>query len=132
MDVLLAGDAEMAAALASALGELGLGGTHAADEPSLAESLVSLESLIQAERPNLAVGVGSGEAALALAVTAPKLDVPFTAWLAADERPDERRILETLSLDELPAHEGAADETAERIAAWLAVKTPQRDLDSDA
>jgi hypothetical protein len=130
MDVLLAGDAERVAALVSALRERGVSTAHAGDDPSLVESLVSLESGIQAEPPNLAVGVGTGEVAIALAVTAPKLGVPFTAWASADERPDERRILETLSENELSVQEGDAGETAERIAAWLAKKTPRRDLDS--
>jgi len=132
MDVLIAGDAKAAAELESALRQLGL---HVAlsDPPgSLADGLVAIEGTIEADRPRLAVGVGTADGALALAITAPKLSVPFRAWLsdATVERPDERRILETLSPADLPALQGDSDGAALEIATGLSGEPPDLDLES--
>jgi UDP-N-acetylglucosamine:LPS N-acetylglucosamine transferase len=134
MNALVVGHAEPAAALTSALNERGIGAElHAfprASEDravaSLAESLVELERRLADERPALAVGVGTGDASLALAITAAKLGVPLVAWVE-DTEPEqgqlelaERRILSTLAdLDAGPVGDGAAAfEAAERISSW--------------
>ncbi len=134
MDALVVGHAEPAAALISALSEQGLEAElHAVPPPdaeaavaSLAHSLVELERRMTEHRPALAVGVGTGDASLALAITAAKLGVPLVAWVD-DTLPDteeleraERRILITLADFEAgPVGDGArAFESAERIASW--------------
>ena len=92
---------------------------------SLAESLVEIESRLAEPGPALVVGVGTGDAPTALAVTAAKLGVPLVAWI--DNGPDEgemeqaeRRILATLAdFDAGPVGDGtAAFEAADRIASW--------------
>jgi UDP-N-acetylglucosamine:LPS N-acetylglucosamine transferase len=134
MNALVVGHAEPAAALTSALAERGIGAElhalpRAPDDravASLAESLVELERRLTDERPALAVGVGSGDAALALAITAAKLGVPLVAWVeeaapvAGDLEEAEARILVTLAdFDAGPVGDGvAAFEAAERIASW--------------
>ena len=134
MNALVVGHAEPAAALTSALSERGVEAQlhavprAAADRAvaSLAESLVELERRLLDERPALAIGVGTGDASLALAVTAAKLGVPLVAWVE-DTEPEsaelelaERRILTLLSdFDAGPVGDGvAAFEAAERIASW--------------
>jgi hypothetical protein len=134
MNALVVGHAEPAAALTSALGERGIGAElHALPRASgdravtsLAESLVELERRLTNERPALAVGVGTGDAALALAITAAKLGVPLVAWveeadpIQEDLEQAEARILVTLAdFDAGPVGDGAAAfEAAERIASW--------------
>lgn len=134
MDALVVGHAEPAAALTSALSEQGLEAElHAVPRlaedravVSLAESLVELERRLTDERPALAIGVGTGDASMALAVTAAKLGVPLVAWVDDTETESgelelaERRILKTLAdLDVGPVGDGvAAFEAAERIASW--------------
>ena len=136
MNALVVGHAEPAAALTSALGERGIEAElHALPRPredraiaSLAESLVELERRLTDERPALAVGVGTGDASLALAITAAKLGVPLVAWVEDTAPPEqgdlesaEARILTTLAdLDAGPVGDGvAAFEAAERIASWV-------------
>jgi hypothetical protein len=134
MNALVVGHAEPAAALTSALSEQGIDAElHALPRPAedravvgIAESLVELEQRLTDKPPALAIGVGTGDASLALAVTAAKLGVPLVAWVddaepAADElEVAERRILVTLAdLDAGPVGDGvAAFEAAERIASW--------------
>jgi hypothetical protein len=134
MNALVVGHAEPAAALTSALAEQGIEAElHAVPRPeedravaSLAEALVELERRLTEERPSLAVGVGTGDASLAIAVTAAKLGVPLVAWVedtqAESEELDvaERRILTVLAdFDAGVVGDGvAAFEAAERIASW--------------
>ena len=134
MNALVVGHAEPAAALTSALSECGVEAKlHAVPRPpddravaSLAESLVELERRLTDERPTLAIGVGTGDASLALAITAAKLGVPLVAWLEeASAQQDELgaaedRILRTLAdFDAGPVGDGAAAfEAAERISSW--------------
>lgn len=134
MNALVVGHAEPAAALTSALSEQGVEAKlHAVPRPaagrevaSLAESLVELERRLTDERPALAIGVGTGDASMALAVTAAKLGVPLVAWVE-DTEPEsgelelaERRILAALAdFDAGPVGDGAeAFEAAARIASW--------------
>jgi hypothetical protein len=134
MNALVVGHAEPAAALTSALSEQGIAAElHRIPRPDrdqavagLAESLVELERRLSDERPALAVGVGTGDASLALAITAAKLGVPLVAWIEDTQAESEeielaeRRILVTLAdLDAGPVGDGvAAFEAAERIASW--------------
>jgi hypothetical protein len=140
MDALVVGHAEPAAALTSALRERGidaeLHSVPRADPASavrtLAAALVELEARLSADRPALAVGVGTGDASIALAVTAAKLGVPLVAWAegAGGEAEElelaERRILTTLAdFDAGPVGDGpAAFEAAERIASWANLELP--------
>jgi UDP-N-acetylglucosamine:LPS N-acetylglucosamine transferase len=140
MDALVVGHAEPAAALTSALSEQGLEAElHAVPRPdadaavaSLANSLVELERRMTEQRPALAVGVGTGDASLALALTAAKLGVPLVAWVD-DALPEteelalaERRIVITLADFEAgPVGDGvAAFEAARRIASWADLNLP--------
>lgn len=127
MDVLLAGDDDHGAALESALRERGFGTRRFDDPGELAGMLVALEEILQGEAPRLALGVGSGDASLALAISAPKLGVPFVAWLgrANADRPDERRILETLSAPSTLLGDDISG-VAERIATRLRPEPPAR------
>ena len=86
---------------------------------------MAIEEGLQRETPRLAIGVGAGDAALALAITAPKLGVPFVAWFenGSEDRPDERRIIATLS-EGSTALGGGIPEAAERIAARLGKVAP--------
>jgi hypothetical protein len=134
MNALVVGHAEPAAALTSALSELGIQAElHAFPRPpdeqavaSLAESLIELERRLTEERPAVAIGVGTGDASLALAITAAKLGVPLVAWVEeTDPRQEqlelaESRILATLAdFDAGPVGDGvAAFEAAERISSW--------------
>ena len=78
------------------------------------------------QRPALAVGVGTGDASLALAVTAAKLGVPLVAWVESTDAETEelefaeRRILITPGGSRAgPVGDGvAAFEAARRIASW--------------
>jgi hypothetical protein len=134
MDALVVGHSDPAAALTSALGERGIDAQlHVVPRPdpdgavaSLAGSLLELEAELTQRRPALAIGVGTGDASLALAITAAKLGVPLVAWVE-DTRAEseelelaERRILTILAdLDAGPVGDGAAAfEAAERIASW--------------
>ena len=87
---------------------------------------MGIEEALEAERPDAAVAVGTGEAALALAITASKLGVPLAASAGAVERDgaDERRILATLAALDAGAGPRAGGRShrlvAERGAARLA------------
>jgi len=134
MNALVVGHAEPAAALTSALSECGIEAElHAVPRPpedravaSLAESLVELERRLTDERPALAIGVGTGDASLALAITAAKLGVPLVAWVEETDPGQgelelaEGRILATLAdFDAGPVGDGAtAFEAAEGISSW--------------
>jgi hypothetical protein len=134
MKALVVGHAEPAAALTSALSEQGLQAElHAVPRPSderavasLAESLVELERRLTEERPAVAIGVGTGDASLALAITAAKLGVPLVAWVEETDPGQgelelaESRILAVLAdFDAGPVGDGvAAFEAAERISSW--------------
>jgi hypothetical protein len=131
MDVLLAGDDDQATELESALRERGLDAHRFGQTADLSVTLVALEEVLQRERPRLSLGVGSGDASLALAITALKLAVPFAAWLdgAPVDQPDERRILGTLSEPSAIVGDDVSA-AAERIAVLLEAEPPARDLDS--
>ena len=134
MKALVVGNAEPAAALTSALSERGLEAElHAVPRPpedravaDLAQSLIELEERLEAERPAVVIGVGTGDASLALAITAAKLGIPLVAWVEdthpANEELEvaERRILTTLAdFDAGPVGDGvAAFDAAERITSW--------------
>jgi hypothetical protein len=134
MNALVVGHAEPAAALTSALAEQGIDAelrviprpAQARAVAELAETLIELERRMTDDPPALAVGVGTGDASLALAVTAAKLGVPLVAWVGSTEVESEeidfaeRRILTTLAdLDAGPVGDGtAAFAAAERIASW--------------
>jgi hypothetical protein len=138
MNALVVGHADPAAALTSALSEQGIEAElHLIPKPedaravaALGEALVELERRMTDDRPGLAIGVGTGDAQVALAVTASKLGVPLVAWVEDEQAGDEeleraeRRILVTLSdLDAGPVGDGVATfEAAERIASWANLK----------
>ena len=79
----------------------------------------------------MAIGVGTGDASLALAITAAKLGVPLVAWVeeASAQHGElgaaEDRILRTLAdFDAGPVGDGAAAfEAAERISSWAEPRT---------
>jgi len=113
--ILLAGGAQAAAALQSALRK------HGADaqvvrSQDLAAALVDMERLLQDERPQAAVAVGTGDDALALAIAASKLGVPLAACLDKAAAEDERRILVTLAVLETGPE---PDRAADVIATWV-------------
>jgi hypothetical protein len=134
MNALVVGHAEPAAALTSALSEQGIQAElHAVPRApedravaTLADSLVELERRLTTERPALAIGVGTGDASLALAITASKLGVPLVAWVEETDPGQgemelaEGRILGILAnFDAGPVGDGvAAFEAAERISSW--------------
>lgn len=119
---LLAGDPQLGAALAAALRDRDVDAEFLApgDEgsaQSVGEGLVEIERRLEADRPAIAVGMGPGYAAIALAITASKAGVPFCAVLDdGDDQPDERRMLEALSAFDAGSE---AAESAELIAARL-------------
>ncbi len=134
MKALVVGHSEPAAALTSALREKGVDARlHAVPSSpgqrttgAMAEALTTLERRLEEECPRVAVGVGAGDAPLALAVSAAKLGIPFVAWVDSQNdggsslEQGERRVLATLaSLDVGPVGEGEqAFQAAERIAAF--------------
>ncbi len=126
--VVLAGEKGASEGLEAALRESGLEArSHATG--GLAEALVTIERDLEDARPDAAVAVGTGEAALALAVTASKLAVPL-AWVPGTVPgtgdADESRILATLaSLDAGSDPARAAD----LIASWLSEQPSPGDLD---
>jgi hypothetical protein len=125
-DVVLAGEKSASAALESALRERGI---EARFHPTngLPDALVGIEKELSDERPAGAVAVGTGEGALALAITASKLGVPL-ACVGGQESTadaDQSRILATLaSLD------GGSDpvRAADLIASWLTEGPSASDL----
>ena len=83
-----------------------------------------MERELSDDRPEAAVTVGAGEAALALAITAGKLGVPTAAvgaGAAGAKRADEARILTTLA-----SFDAGSDplRAAELIASWLRERVP--------
>ena len=126
--MVIGGEGEAGSALGSALAELGLN-TRFLSPESFPQALVGVERDLSAERPRAAVAVGTGEAAMALAITAAKLGVPLAASFGdeAPEGADQRRILSTLaSLDAGSDPERAAG----LIAAWVGDQPSAPDLDS--
>jgi hypothetical protein len=131
---LVVGHAEPAAALTSALSDRGIDAElHAPARAAggraieaLAAALIELEARLEAERPRLAIAVGTGDAPLALAISAAKLGVPVVAWVedpgrAAEEldRAEERILRVLADMDAGPIGDGvAAFEAAERISSW--------------
>jgi hypothetical protein len=126
-NVVLAGEKSAAGALESALLERDIGVSfHVFD--SLPDAFVDLERELSGERPAGAVAVGTGEGALALAITASKLGVRLACVSGQEsgEDADQRRILATLaSLDAGSDPDRAAD----LIASWLSDDQPASDLD---
>lgn len=125
MEAVLAGDAPLATALGSALGRLGVETrTHASD--GLADSLTEIERELERGRPEVAVAVGSGEEALALAITAAKAEVPVAHMSSRPDPGDASRAITTLS--GLDAGDDPA-RAADLIAAWIRGDQPPPDLD---
>ena len=125
-NVVLAGEKTASEALETALRESGLEARiHPTD--GLAEALVDIERELEDRRPDAAVAVGTGDAALALAITASKLGVPLASVPGTvPGTEDAGRILATLaSLDAGSDPARAAD----LIAAWLSENPPASDLD---
>ena len=127
-NVVLAGETDASQALVSALREHDLEAQFHPEE-RIADALVGIEQSLEGQRPAGAVAVGTGEAALALAITAGKLGVPLAASLGeaqTEEDADRRRILVTLASLEVgpdPARAGNL------IAAWLDENPSASDLD---
>ena len=116
--VLVAGDEEAGAAVGVALRERGIE-TRFQESSGLVHDLVDLEAGLAEQRPSAAVAAGSGQGALALAITASKLGVPVVALTDAVPDPDraaEARILATLATLEVGSDPVRA---AESIATWL-------------
>ena len=125
-NVVLVGDKAASQALGAALRKVGV---EALIQPAngLSEALVAIESEVELRRPDAAVAVGTGEEALALAITAAKAGVPVAVSAGSDpaHNPDRNRILATLAeLDAGPDPARAAD----LIAAWLRGEAPPSDL----
>ena len=126
-NVILAGEKEALAALEAALRNLGFKPRMHGPE-GLPGALVSLEQALEADRPDAVIAVGTGEDALALAVTASKLGVPLATAGTAEgaESPDQRRILRTLATIDAG---GDTSRAADLIASWLGEGSSARDLD---
>jgi hypothetical protein len=90
----------------------------------LARALVEFERAAGGRGFELAVAVGTGDEAIALALDAAKLGIPLVACLPPEPGPDELeraewRILRELAQERLPLEEsGGAEALAERILAW--------------
>jgi hypothetical protein len=128
-NVVLAGEKDASEALERALGEHGL---EARIQPAegLSEALVGIERELEGNRPAAAVAVGTGESALALAITAGKLGVPLacvpgTGGEAAGDA-DQRRILATLAALDAGSDPARA---ADLIALWVSENSSAADLD---
>jgi hypothetical protein len=125
--VVLAGEKQASQALDACLRERGVEVRfHPVD--GLPEALVDIERELSDERPAGAVAVGTGEGALALAITASKLGVPLACVDGHESGADgdQSRILATLaSLD------GGSDpvRAADLIASWLTEAPSAPDLD---
>ena len=87
--VVLAGDEEAGAALGAALRERGIEARFHGSS-GLAPDLVDLEADLTEQGPNAAVAAGSGQGALALAITASKLGVPSWRFKTRPRRSDTR------------------------------------------
>ena len=122
--VVIAGEPETGAALAEFLRERGVAADYHTGN-GLAETFVVLERHLE-EGAEAAVAVGTGEAAVTLAITAAKGGIPLARTAGGDWDPDRARILATLAeLDAGPETGRAAD----LIAAWLRGEPPPADLD---
>lgn len=132
MKALVAGHAEHAAGLASALAERGLDAeTYVSeaegerDAMALADALVALEVRL-AGGDAVAVAAGVGDSSIALAVTAAKLGVPLASWPQPQNQPQddlaagERRIIATLASLEVgrSGDEVSPEEAARLIRDW--------------
>ena len=116
--VVVAGDEEAGAALSAALRERGIEARcHGSSD--LAGDLVELEADLVEQGPDAAVAAGSGQGALALAITASKLGVPVAALTEA--APDADRAAEARIIAALATLDAGSDplRAAESIAAWL-------------
>jgi hypothetical protein len=128
MKALVAGHAEHAAGLVSALAERGLDaetyvteGEGDRDAMALADALVALEGRL-AGGDAVAVAAGVGDSSIALALTAAKLGVPLASWPQPQNQPQdelaagERRIIATLaSLEAGRAGDEVSPEEAARL-----------------
>ena len=125
--VLIAGEPSAGEVLEESLLEEGVAARfHPAN--GLSETFVSIESRLEENRPSAAVAVGSGEAALTIAITAAKLGIPVVriGGVEAKANADNERILSTLAELDAGARIGRA---AGVIAAWLRGEPPPPDLD---
>jgi hypothetical protein len=131
-NVVLAGEKTASEALEAALREQGLD-AHRHDADGLVNALVSLERQIEEDRPRAAVAVGTGEAALALAITASKMGVPLASVPGtvpgtgneAAGAGDQGRILATLASLDAGSDPARA---ANLIDSWLSENPPASDL----
>jgi hypothetical protein len=119
MRALLAGTGEQTTTLVEALAAAGVDAQIVPDG-DLAGMLTGVEAELERGGFDGAVAVGTGEAALALAITAAKLGVPLAACPVQAADPDsregaEQRILGTLAGE----HFEPGDQAAERLHAWL-------------
>lgn len=124
----LAGDSEGVDALESALSERGIA-TRSAAVSGMTAALVEQEQTLENQRPAAVVSVGTGESALALAITAGKLGIPLIACLGepdGDADGAKHRILKTLATLQADAN---PERAAGVIAAWLQGESSARDLD---
>ena len=122
LNVVLAGEKEPSEALEWALREHGIEARcYPAD--SLPDALVGIEKELSEGRFAAAVAVGTGDAALALAITASKLGVPLARLEGADPGADRGRALAALASLEAGSDPAQA---ADLIASWLAEQPAPR------
>jgi hypothetical protein len=121
LNVMVAGEKQPSEALQSALREHDIEARcHPAH--SLPTALVGIEKELSEGRFAAAVAVGTGDAALALAITASKLGVPL-ARLDGTDPGDRGRALATLASLEAGSDPAQA---ADLIASWLAEQPTPR------
>jgi hypothetical protein len=124
-NVVVAGEEAAGTALETALRELGLDARFL-PATGLVDALVGLEHELERSHPDAAVAVGTGDVAVALAITASKLGVPLSSVPGTEERADALRILATLA--DLDAGSDPS-RAAGLIASWLDGTPPTSDLD---
>ena len=118
---MLAGEEKAAKSLQTALGEAGFEADLSAAS-GVKDALAGIEQDLERHRFDAAISVGTGDEALALAVTAAKQGVPLAAFGAGSGGSgDEARIIATLAGADLGSDSSRA---ADLITAWLAEPRP--------
>ncbi len=130
---LIAGDLNAATALASGLVQSGLDvehdpsldGAEGRDASAIALGVRTLERRLAEFEPAIAVAVGTGDFALALALGAAKLGIPLVGWpgpdraVAPPDLADARIIAQLAEVDAgATASDGDATAAAARIREW--------------